>query len=606
MRNLFRPVIVLPLLIAALYSTVAYAPFVYDDRIHIVENPLVLGFHSPFETASWRALVRTAFGWSGRPLLFLTYGLNHAVSGLDPSRFRMLNIVIHAINALLVFAIALQLAKWAGRNRSEAKWIAWIAGLVFATHPLATESVAYIAGRSSSLCAMFYFAGIFAFLRAGIASSKAAASWASLAVASFVGAILVKQDGMVLPMVVCALALFAWPSSVSWRRRGAAIAIAVVVAAGALLLQRSSMEDVRRTTLENETLVAAGFNRTLTPAIYTRTAVKEWTFYYLWRFFLPVHLSVDPAPQDVVTPWSWSFLFSVVMIIGLCAMVIGLHRHDRVLSSSLILILVSPLAAYCAFPLADVVSEHRAYITLLGAAVLIAAIVARMPYRLWLTAGVLVIFAGLTIDRNAVWANEQRLWEDASLKAPDALRPHLNLGAIYQTGGMPARAGPEYERVLAQAPNHDAALANLGSLYLDQGQLDRAEALLDRAVSRNSAFPAVYLNLGVVRLRQQRYPEAKTLLEHARKLNPRQLMIGLNLGDIAFNERRLGDAIPEYLGELKLNPSSIITHFHLAKAYEATSAIPDAIEHYRIVLAANPGNAEVIATLRQLDPTFRQ
>src|SRR5262245_33926588 len=142
MRNLFRPAIVLPLLIAALYSTVVDAPFVYDDRIHIVENPLVLGFDSPFEIASWRALVQTAFGWSGRRLLFLTYGLNHAVSGLAPSRFRMTNILVHAINALLVFAIALELAKWAGRNRSEAKWIGWIAGLVFAAHPLATESVA--------------------------------------------------------------------------------------------------------------------------------------------------------------------------------------------------------------------------------------------------------------------------------------------------------------------------------------------------------------------------------------------------------------------------------------------------------------------------------
>src|SRR4030095_15531014 len=223
--NLFRPVIVLPVLIGALYSTVVYAPFVYDDRIHIVENALVIGFHSPFETASWRALVQTAFGWSGRPLLFLTYGLNHAVSGLVPSGFRMTNIVIHAINALLVFAIALQLARSAGRSRSESNWIAWVAGLVFAAHPLATESVAYIAGRSSSLCATFYFAGIAAFLRAGTASGRAAGGWASMAGAGFVGAILVKQDGMVLPIVACALAVFAWPSSVSWRRRSAAIAL---------------------------------------------------------------------------------------------------------------------------------------------------------------------------------------------------------------------------------------------------------------------------------------------------------------------------------------------------------------------------------------------
>src|SRR5678815_245738 len=204
------------------------------------------------------------------------------------------------------------------------------------------------------------------------------------------------------------------------------------------------------------------------------------------------------------------------------------------------------------------------YITLLGAAILMAAVLVRAPYRSWLTVAVLLTFAYLTVARNAVWADEQLLWEDASSKAPLALRPHLNLGAIYQTRGMPARAMSEYEFVLAQAPDHDAALANLGSLFMDQGQLDRAETLLERAAARNSTFPAVYLNLGVVRLRQQRYSEAKAILEHARQLNSQQLMIGLNLGDIAFNERHPADAIPEYLRELKINPSSIITHFHLS------------------------------------------
>src|SRR6185295_14701946 len=102
---------------------------------HIIENPLVLGFHSASDVTSWKALVQTAFGWSGRPLLFLTYGLNYAESGLDASRFRMVNIAIHAINALLVFAIARRLAEAAGRKRAEATWIAWVAGLIFAVHP---------------------------------------------------------------------------------------------------------------------------------------------------------------------------------------------------------------------------------------------------------------------------------------------------------------------------------------------------------------------------------------------------------------------------------------------------------------------------------------
>jgi Tfp pilus assembly protein PilF len=590
-------------IIGAVYSVAVDAPFVYDDRIHIIENPLVLGFHSAFDTATWKALVQTPYGWAGRPLLFLTYGITYAVSGLDVSIFRITNIAIHFINALLVFAIARLLAGAAGRNRAESTWIAWVAGLLFAVHPLATESVVYVAGRSSSLCALFYFAAIAALLKARDASRSAVWMWTSLAAASFAASLLVKQDAMVLPAVAFALILLSWPA-MSLRRRTVAIVLIIAIGAGAWFLQRASMENVRQTTLDNEILVAAGFNRTLTPAVYTRTAVKEWTFYYLWRLFLPVHLSIDPAPRDVTYPGAPLFLISVAVIAGLCVAAVWAVRRDRLLSSSLALILISPLAGYCLFPLADVVSEHRAYITLLGGAVLTAAGLARLPHRVWWAAAVLLIYAPLTVGRNQVWTDECRLWEDASRKAPGALRPHLNLGAIYQTRGMPDRAAQEYNVVLASAPGHDAASANLGSIYLDQGRLDLAESLLNKAVERQSGFAAVYLNLGVVRLRQHRYTEAKEMLEHARRLNPRQLMIGLNLGDIAFNERRFGDAINEYLGELKLNPDSVITHLHLAKAYEAIRAVPEAIQQYRTVLKYGAGDSDVIESLRRLDPGF--
>jgi Tfp pilus assembly protein PilF len=408
-----------------------------------------------------------------------------------------------------------------------------------------------------------------------------------------------------LPVAACALAVLAWPAGIS-RRRVVAGALAVVCGFGAWLLQRSSIEEVRQTTLENEILVAAGFNRTLTSAVYTLTAVKEWTFYYFWRLFFPVQLSVDPAPHDVTAPWAPLFLVSVALIAGLCVLVVWTHRRDRLLSSSLALVVISPLAAYCAFPLADVVSEHRAYITLLGCAILIAVGLARLPHRVWWAAAVFVTYVSLTAARSQVWMDERQLWEDASQKAPTALRPHLNLGAIYQTRGMIDHAMREYQVVLNSAPNHDAALANLGSSYLERGKLDLAESLLGRAVARRSEFPGVYLNLGVVRLRQGRYPEAKEMLLHARLLNPRQLMIGLNLGDIAFNERRFQDAIAEYLGELKINPGSAITHLHLAKAYEATGDIPGAVREYRAVLDASPGDAEIIDTLRRLDPSLRQ
>src|SRR6185503_6885176 len=144
----------------------------------------------------------------------------------------------------------------------------------------------------------------------------------------------------------------------------------------------------------------------------------------------------------------------------------------------IVLLIVGPLTAYWIFPLADVVAEHRAYINVLGAAIIIADRASRLRRPMIVSLAVLLAFGCLTFRRNALWNDEVLLWEDARAQAPEKLRPHVNLGALYQTRGQRDRAIKEYEFVLARNPVHDGALANLAALYLDGNDLPRAEQFL--------------------------------------------------------------------------------------------------------------------------------
>jgi tetratricopeptide (TPR) repeat protein len=593
-------VLLIPVVVISLYASAIDAPFAYDDRVHIIENPQVISFRGLSDRHSLSAFIETPMGWSGRPLLFLTYGWNYSSSGLQASAFRWLNIIIHTINALLVFRITWTMARWTSRTSSQAFWTGVAAGVLFAAHPLLTESVTYIAGRSSSLCGTFYFTGLLAIAYAGNCSGRR--QWFAVAAVLACTAIglLVKQDAITLLPGSATLIWFAWPKDQNFRRRLTITGILAAALGGLLILDASSMSVVSRVTSGNEALVSAGFEQTMPFVPYVLTSIKEWSFYYLWRLFVPVHLSVDPASAEITNPISGAVLLSIGAIAAMMAFALYFRRRDRLAAAAIILIVVSPLAAYCVFPLADVVAEHRAYITAIGAVMLAASAFGKAARPAMVAALAVVSYGWLTVDRNAIWSDEALLWEDAARKAPEKLRPHLNLASLYQVRSQPDRAIAQYEFVLARNPDHPAALSNLGALYLSMNERDKAEKLLEPAAGRQVKFAPVYLNLAVVRIQQMRFDEALKLLERAREINPRQLLVSHNRGDALANLNRMDLAIQDYLRELEINPTSLITHLHLARVYELTGSTEKAMQHYQIVLEADRSNREAIDGLARM------
>src|SRR5262249_5563725 len=141
---------------------------------------------------------------------------------------------------------------------------------------------------------------------------------------------------------------------------------------------RSTIQTVAVVTSENESLVNAGSERTLAFIPYVLTSVKEWVFYYSWRLFVPVRLSLDPDSKPIthLTP---AVLFAAGVIVALMLFAVYLRQRDRLMAAAFALIVISPISAYCVFPLADIVAEHRAYITVAGAVILLAILAARIP-----------------------------------------------------------------------------------------------------------------------------------------------------------------------------------------------------------------------------------
>jgi hypothetical protein len=186
--------------VALAYLNALGGSFQFDDYNVIVDNPAV---HS---LPAWAASMPGI-----RPLLKLTYALNWS-SGLGLLGFHVVNVAVHAVNAVLVLRIALHWVRALAPAGTAALPAAITASLLFALHPAQTEAVTYISGRSVSLMALFYLAALLAHLH--LRAAGGARAWGSPALLAT--ALAVKETAVTLP-----LALVLWELAAGRRPREA-------------------------------------------------------------------------------------------------------------------------------------------------------------------------------------------------------------------------------------------------------------------------------------------------------------------------------------------------------------------------------------------------
>ena len=518
----------LVLLTVAAYANSLHGQFVFDDVAVVLQNPALMNIKTLGDAVS------PAAEWRG--LLLATYGLNYYWGGLDTPGYHAVNLFLHVVNVLLVYAL---IAGAAGKS-ADARFAALAGAAVFSVHPIFSGAVSYIAARSSILCATFYFLAILLFLKA-LDATRAPMRLLYLALtgAAALLAFQAKQEAIALPLFLAAV-LFLRVGEKSWRW--------ILPLSAAPLLAVVLMKDRVAALLEemstNRILASGGLEPVLAPGPYFRTYLTAVVDYVFPRFVVPVGLSADPHITPVAHWYSPRFIGSVLLLAGLAWLALRVRRRQPLLSLGLSALLVSPLLAYALTPLADVVFEYRAYIPGLGVAAIFGWafqwIGSRYPGKRWIALGVvLTLFGVLTLGRNRVFADAISLWEDAEKKSSGKPRPHLNLGQAYQQAGRADEAIREYEHALALKPDLHAAYANLGAIYVDRNELDRAEAMLTRVTALAPRFQEGFVNLAVLHLRRKDPDRALQALDRAFELPGESFALYFNKGEALTSKGRL-------------------------------------------------------------------
>ncbi|MFI5357299.1 MAG: hypothetical protein ACHQ4G_08190, partial [Opitutales bacterium] len=198
-----------PILLAALlivsgvvlaYANSLSAPFVFDDLTGVVKNPSIRHLWPPSEVLFGS---REATGAGGRPLVNLSLALNYALGGLDVRGYHGFNLLVHALAGLTLFGLirrTLLRPVLAARFGAAALPLALSAALLWALHPLVTESVTCVIQRTESLSSLFYLLTLYAFARS--ADAAAPRRWLRLSVTACLAGMATKEIVVTAPLIV--------------------------------------------------------------------------------------------------------------------------------------------------------------------------------------------------------------------------------------------------------------------------------------------------------------------------------------------------------------------------------------------------------------------
>lgn len=500
--------VVIALAVVAAYANTFRSPFVFDDHNAIVLNPHVRSLwpvwqamDAPYESST-----------SGRPVVSLTLAMNFAISGFETYSWHVWNIEVHVANALLVFGIGWRTFFRFGSGRSAKPQAAALA-LLWALHPVCSESVTYILQRTESMMAMFLLGSLYCFVRSVDSSNPK--RWRVGAIVCCALSMGCKEVGVVTPMLI-------WIYDRTFvsgtfggairSKRGFYVALACTWVVLPIVLMNASIKTH---------LGAHGFER-MGPWLSLKTQASV-IVYYIRLCFWPVGLNIDYYDWLVAEKLS-SVLWQGCVVVGLMigTIVAMVKKPWLGFLGAWFFIILSPTSSFLPQS-SEIAAERRMYLPLLAVVtIFVIATTKMLPRRGAVIVGIIlaVVLGVGTFVRNAAYASEVKIWADAVAKRPGNSRGWFNLGQAMARVNNRAGAIAAYEHALRLEPNRHDARFKLGVSLAADKNFDAAIEQFDLAAYLKPDAPEIYFQRGAAHAASGQYDQAEADFRKAIELKP--------------------------------------------------------------------------------------
>ena len=602
----------------AVYSNTFSSPLVFDDEIYIQSNPALKNL-TIFTDSSLIDSLPNGLGtlkeqFRNRILGHFTFALNYQIHGFSVTGYHMINLLIHLLNALLVYLLVVLTfrtpfmitgtAADSSFIAQEPKTIAFLCALLFVAHPVQTQAVTYIAQRFTSLVTLFYLLSIALYIKARLSErSLHRWAWGFAALVSVILAMKTKEISFTLPAVIALYELMFFEGRLKKRMPYLLpFLLTMAIIPATLILSGSPDSPKSLFEVSQETTTISRYDY-----LFTQFSVITT---YIRLLFLPVGQNLDydyPVYNSFFMPQvCLPFLF-LLSVFALAIYLFCRSRKEsasawgfRLISFGILYFFITLSVESSVIPIKDVIFEHRAYLPSFGFFLCFAVCIIliknrlRQPFSRVVIPALLIVaitLAGAAYARNAVWCSPLSLWQDVVNKSPMKARGHNNLGNAHFSMGDIDAAVIEYQSAISIEPTYDEAHYNMGIVYLNRDHLSGAAEEFRAAIESDPGFDDAYLNLGVILYRQNRPEEALAQFLSAIEINPANIEARYNLAEFYEKYGRLGEAAEEYSIISGLDPDNTGPLKDLGFLYKKMNRLDEAIESYLRATRIDPSDA---------------
>lgn len=580
------------------YLPAVRAGFIWDDNDYVYDNQTLRSVDGLRQI--WFKIKATPQYY---PMVHTSYWLEYRFWKLNPAGYHIVNILLHAVGAVLLWRILtiLHLPKPG----------AWLAAAIFALHPVHVESVAWITERKNVLSGVFYLGAALAYLHYALAPENKSSGDKSrrfyiVSLVLFMCALLSKTVTCSLP---AALLLVLWwkRQHISWVNTRGLIPFFILGITFGLLTA----------WMEKQHVGAVGEEWNLS-FIERGLVAGRVMWFYAGKLFWPANLIfIYPKWQIDTTVW-WQYLF----VIGAAAVLVIFWFLSRWLGrGALAAVLVYGLTLVPASGFFNIywhrytfVADHAQYIASIALITLTVAATIRVVSKFGSTAAklsmigagiILMLMAGLTFKRTFAYENLEVLWKDTFSKNPDCWIASNNYGTLLHKQGRLEEALVYYRAALRANPKHWETHNNMGQLMLQMKQFEQAIRHFNEvpltvpegvtpSENDKSLISQVHYHLGVALSAQDEKDKAIRQFREALLIKPEHAKAHNHLGLTLQSQGKMDEAIKHYRQAITAEPNYTNAHMNLGFALQSQDKLSEALGHYRQVLESEPNSVVLL------------
>ena len=538
------PAWLMPALLA-LVTVFAYQPawhagFIWDDDVYVTNNPLL---------SAPDGLRRIWFSLDSPsqyfPLTYTVFRIQHALWGLMPAGYHWVNILLHAVNALLVWRLLRRLSVPG----------AGLAAAIFALHPVQVESVAWVTELKSVLSLFFILLALLAWVEFVEEKSKTSWRWYLLALVCSALALAAKTTACTLPATLL-LVLWLKHKPINWLRLVEMVPFLVMSAGMGLLTVW--WERYHQGTQGK--LFALGLPERLLVAGHA-------LWFYLGKLFWPANLMFS-YPRWVINPADPLAYGWLAAGAGLGVAIYFLRRiAGRGLEVAMLFYVatLSPVLGFIMLYtfLFTFVADHYQYVACIGPVALASAGIV-WACGIWgkgkpllkpaLCGALLLTLGVLTWRQCRMYADAETLWQTTVERNPASWLARINLGNALLDHGEAEKAVRQFQEAVRIKPDYTDAHIDLGVALLDQRQTEEAMSQFQEAIRLEPDYAQAYMNLGIALLDQGRIGEAIGQDQEAIRLKADYAEAHYNLGVALLTQSQTTKAIGQFQEAIRLKP----------------------------------------------------